>query len=132
MTAKTLALEVDEPQSELERFAHAVAADLNEREGVPGTMAFDPMTIALIMSVLIEMVKLYLWCNRPPADALKSIKNPNWWERMRLSLKIRSGLRKPRYRHLAGVRKSIDESFLRAGKQLDEEKVSAMFGEANF
>lgn len=129
---KTLPLEIHEPQNELERFAHAVAADLHEREGVPGTMAFDPMTIALILSVLIEMVKLYLWCNRSPAEAVQSITNPSWWERMRLSLKVRSGLRKPRYRHLSGLRKSIDESFLRAGKQLEEEQVSAMFAETAF
>jgi hypothetical protein len=71
--------------------AYQIAEDMN-RDQVERRLAFDPMLIVTLVSVVTQIFKVYQECKKTPAQAHESIANPGILERWRLKRLIKKEL----------------------------------------
>lgn len=85
------------------------------------TVAFDPMTILTIISVIAEVVKLYRDCKRSPQETAQAMHNPGWLQRLRLRRIVRQNVKNDQ--------DLVETALLRQGKDVTSEEVSLMYKE---
>jgi hypothetical protein len=112
--------------SAIEELANNVAADAAKNEKVLKVF-LDPFTISIIVTVITEIIKLYMSCKKTPQATALSMQAPSLVERWRLRRVIRQHIdddeaHKAFGGHLFG-------SMLSTVKNIEEKDVQAMFDE---
>lgn len=106
--------------------AHAVAADMAQNEKVKH-YAIDPFTISIIITVITELVKLYMNRRKSSQETAASMKDPGLIERWRLRKVIRKHVDDDEAHGILGGR--LFKSTLAVSKDVTEEEVAQMFDE---
>ncbi len=108
----------------LEEKANLIAANAR---GENPTVAVDPATIMAIISVIVQVVKLYRECQKTPSEAKTAMESPNWINRWRLRRIARQSLARS---HSDESVSSIVNGVLKQGKDVTVEEVSQLYNEA--
>lgn len=64
-----------------------------EAKGENPVVFVDPITILTVISVIVQIVKLYQSCKKTPEEVKKSMESPNWIERWRLKRIVRKSIK---------------------------------------
>jgi hypothetical protein len=70
--------------------ANQIAADIHGEDNP--TVAIDPATIMAIISVIIQVVKMYRECKKSPAQAKESMSSPGFLNRWKLKRLAKSAV----------------------------------------
>lgn len=70
--------------STIEDKAKLIADDVASNGSDVSEVVFDPFTISVIVTVISELVKLYLACRKTPTETAESMRNPGIVEKWRL------------------------------------------------
>jgi hypothetical protein len=109
----------------LEDKANLIAGDV---KGDMPTVVFDPMTIMAIISLIVQVVKLYQECKKTPTQAQEAMASPNWIHRWRLRRMTRQALSENHSDETVGA---VVNSTLKQGKALTLDEVTQLYAEAD-
>lgn len=91
--------------------------------------AFDPSMIFTIMDIITSLIGNFKNCKKTPSDALKSSKNPNFWEKQVARRAVRQ--------HLGGFKamrregENLVEALVKTGSELTLEEVNSLYNEVD-
>lgn len=113
--------------SVIQEKAASIASSLRD-ENVEEKIAFDPMTILVIIQVIGAIVKMWQDCRATPAQAAASSRDLNVLERLRLRRAIRHCVRDEDFNRAVGTQ--LFNAIKNAGTAVTEEEIQAMYDEA--
>jgi hypothetical protein len=108
----------------LEEKANRIVADV---KGEMPTVIFDPAIIIAVISIIVQLVKMYQSCKKTPEEAKVSMASPNWFQRWRLHWMTRAALARHNSNEAVSA---VKESVLKQGRNLTVEEVSQLYAEA--
>lgn len=108
----------------IEERANSIAADIQYEDNA--TVAFDPATALAIISLIIQIIRLYQSCHKTPSEAAKISKKPNLFQKLKLRYLVSKAVRE------AGLKDASDrisEAILKYGESLTVSDHREMFDE---
>ncbi len=109
----------------LEDKANLIAGDA---KGEMPTVVFDPMTILAIISVIVQVVKLYQECKKTPTEAKDAMASPDFFHRWRLHRVVRQALSE---QHSDETVSAVVNSTLKQGQTITVDEVTQLYAEAD-
>lgn len=107
----------------LEERAEQIASELSE--DTP-TINFDPATVMIIFTVLVEVVKLFMKCHSA-SGAVAQMADPGFFHRLLMRRTIKSNLRKTK---LHGHEDRVETAIIKNGKTVSAQEMGGYYSEA--
>jgi hypothetical protein len=111
--------------SKSEELALKVAGKYSKTSG-NREAAFDPSTLLVFAEMILTFAELFKNCNKTPAQAVSSARNPSLWERVLLRSHVRRSLDRKEFRERGS---EIMEALLSGGKEVSEEDFKELYNE---
>lgn len=106
--------------------ANLIASDMQSNENIR-SLVIDPMTISAVISLISDLVNMYIQCKKTPATAAASMRNPGVVERWRLHRSIRKHVDYPEAHTL--LANPLFNSTLKVASTVTDDDVGSMYQE---
>lgn len=121
-----VALYINNYMSILEKKANEIANEMAKDEKIK-SYAIDPFTISIIVSILTELIKLYISCRKSSKEAAETMRNPGLIQRWRLKRLIRNHLDDEEVHHI--LHKDLFQATLKIANEVTDEEVKEIYEE---
>lgn len=112
----------------IEQKAALIAEDVAKKSDVR-SLAIDPFTIGIIITIITELVKLYMSCRKEPKSTAASMRHPGIMERWRLRKIVKRHIDDDEVYSYMG--KELVRSSLKVASQVTDDEVKAMYDEVD-
>lgn len=111
--------------TQIDELVASIGGDFAKESGDEG-YSFDPATLILIASILIELFKIWQTCRKSKEEQLKVAKNPSMMER----LIVRNVVRKSMGGEFGRSGRAMTKAILKNGSEATVELIEALNQEA--
>lgn len=113
--------------------AREIAGLMHDADTTPGdvkVVAFDPMTILMILSVLINAIRMFQACGKTPTIAQKTIVNDSSITRLQLRKLVRKEASELPWADRSEFRKHCERAIRKMGETIKVEDIEKLFEDA--
>lgn len=114
----------------LEQKASEVSGYMRDSKEVDGAVAFDPMTILTIISIICSAIQMWQKCGATPSVVAERMKSRSTLTRFHLRCLIREKGKELPHAERKEFRQSMEAAITKMGSNISVEDVEKLFAEA--